>query len=328
MMHLPSEPCWIISVPAWGDRCVRLACGVALPSIAQAARKATREPIFIVHTDQPDAFRGHFGGFRHEIRPSRTDALSPMDHLGVLHREALEMARPGDYFAPLNADQLLSREVFQAVERRFAEGKRLFMYAAPRTVVGRPPGFGCDASNIIDFFLANPHQMVVDATWGSPGTFHPSVIYQRFGDNACCNAFHQHPVALVVPEKPIQFVSTVDNDMVCAFSRDQTHVVTDPAEMAMAEMSPPEKLFDGTHGHEGPPGAIVLRSLNWIAQWGMGMLPMHRWFFSHRVMYRGVDEFDDDPVSRIIRLMDEAELDAATEREMTPNAARDGDGIL
>lgn len=325
-MNLPSEPCWIISVPAWGERCVRMARDVALPSIVMAARRATRQPMFIIHTDRPQDLRGFSGEFPCEFRPVASGGK--MERLGDMHRDALSAARPGDYFSPLNADLLLSREVFRAVERRFADGKRLFMYAAPRTVAERSPGFGCDAATIIDFFLANPHPMVTAATWGSSGTFHPSVIYQRHGDNICCNAFHQHPVALVVPEKPIRFVSTVDNDMVSAFSQDETHVVTDPAEMAMVEISPPDKRFGGTHSEGGPPGAIVLRSPNWIADWGCGLLPMHRWFFRHRVMFRGVDEFPDDPVPRIIRLMDYAELDAATEREMTPNAARDGDGIL
>ncbi len=328
-MKLPLEPCWIISVPAWGDHSVRMARDVALPSIVQAARGMSREPVFIVHTDQPGAFRGCFGGFLADIRPSETDKSSPMAHLGNLHRDALKDTRPGDYFAPFNADHLLSREVFAASEKNFSAGKRLVMYAAPRTVAKGSPGFGCDASAVVDFFLANPHPEVLSATWGAGGTFHPSVLYQRNADNACCNAFHMHPVALVVPEKPIKFVSTVDNDMVCAFARDDIHVVTEPSEMAIAEISPPEKLLGGTHREGGPPGAIILRSPNWIADWGCGLLPMHRWFFRHRVTFRGSpDAFPDDPVPRIIRLMDEAELEAAAERELTPNAARDGDGIL
>ncbi len=325
-MKLPPEPCWLVSVPAWGSRCVNLARDMSLPSIVLAARHATRQPIFIIHTDRPDELRACFGGFPHEFRV--VSSVEPMERLGDMHRDALSDARPGDYFAPLNADLSLSREVFVASERRFSQGSRLLMYSAPRTAGGRP-GFGYDAAAMIEFFLDHPHPMVQQATWGAGGTFHPSVLYQRNADNACCNAFHMHPVALVVSETPISFVSTVDNDMVAAFARDQIHVVTEPHEMAIAEISPPEKRLGGTHREGGPPGAIIFRSPNWIADWGCGLLPMHRWFFRHRVMFRGrPDAFADDPVPRIIRLMDEAELEAATEREMTPNAARDGEGIL
>ncbi len=324
-MKMPPEPCWLISVPAWGDEYIKLARDFALPSIVQAARHATRQPFFIVHTDRPSDLTGLFGGFPCDIRP--TPSGGRMDRLGDMHRDALKDARPGDYFSPLNADLVLSREVFSAAERRFAEGKRLVMIVAPRTLGGHP-GFGCDAASMVDFFLGHPHPMVQQATWTSPGTFHPSVIYQRNGDNAGCNAFHMHPVAAVAPAEPIIFNSTVDNDFVCAFSRDDCHIVTDPTEMAMAEISPPDKRLDGTHREGGPPGAIILRSPNWVADWGMGMLPMHRWFFRHRVMYRGTDAFPDDPVPRIIQLMDYAELEAAAERELTPNRARDGDGIL
>jgi len=277
---------------------------IAIPSIVAAAKLAKRHIYFVVHTDRPSDFGNCFGGFPCELRAAPSGAN--MEHLGALHQDVLRSARPGDYFSPFNADHVLSCEVFAAAEKHLDAGKRLVMYAAPRTV-GTPPEAGSDAAAVIDFFLANPHPEVVRATWTSPGTFHPSVIYQRNGDNVCANGFHLHPVAVAITDKPIEFCSTVDNDMVGAFLPDECHVITDSTEMAMVEMSPPEKRLSGTHDDGGPPGALVLRSPNWVADWGLTLLPIHRWFFKHRIVYRGDPHaFPDDPVPRILAHMDEA----------------------
>ncbi len=302
---MTDRPSWLVSVPAWGDRCVSLARSIVIPSLIAAARLATRPVRFIVHTDRPYDFADCFGDFPYSLpllpESVRWVARSKGDHLVALttiHRDIIQAALPGDYVAPLVSDSVVSRELFRAAERRFADGKRLVLCVSPRTV-GQPPSSGSDAVSITDFAAHNLHPVSRDAIWGKLGVFCPSLIYLQEGDNLACNAFNLHPVAVAISEAPIEYHHTVDYDMPMAFSEADCHVVTDPSEMAIAEMSPPD-MQHRSGLDMGQPDATP----QWLAEWASRhTVPRHRWFFRHRLMLRGVDEFPDDPVPEIIRLM-------------------------
>ncbi len=64
------------------------------------------------------------------------DDMADWEEFALANREALELAEPGEAVAFINADMVCSREIFAASERRFAEGKRLIMMAASRTLGG------------------------------------------------------------------------------------------------------------------------------------------------------------------------------------------------
>ncbi len=298
---------WLVSIPAWGDRCVGLARSIVIPSLIAAARLATRPVRFVVHTDRYDDLRDCFGDFPCAISPLPeavrwlTNSPSGPGHMMALcavHREVIQTAPAGDYVAPMVADCVVSRELFCASERQFSRGKRLILCVPPRTI-GAPPGPGADGAAIIDFASSNLHPVSIDAIWGQLGIFQPSLIYQQNSDNLACNAFNLHPVAVAIREQPIEYEHTVDYDMPMAFGEAECHLVTDPNEMAIAEMSPPDMRYRLAL-EMGQPDATPA----WIAEWAMrNTVPRHRWFFRHRLMLRGVDQFENDPVPEIVRLM-------------------------
>ncbi len=302
---MSSQSGWIVSVPAWGERCVGLARSIVIPSLVAAARLATRPVRFVVHTDRPYDLQDCFGDFFHTMAPL-PEAVRWLAHshpgnfmaLTAIHREIIQSALLGDYVAPLVSDTVVSRELFCAAERRFAEGKRLVLCVSPRTV-GNPPGPGADAAAITDFAANNLHPVSLDAIWGKLGIFCPSLIYLQEGDNLACNAFNLHPVAVSISEAPIEYHHTVDYDMPMAFSEADCHVVTDPSETAIAEMSSPD-MQHRSGLDMGQPDATP----QWLAEWAFRhTVARHRWFFRHRFMLSGVDQFQDDPVPEIVRLM-------------------------
>src|SRR4051794_16826425 len=125
---------WLISTPAWGDRCVKLACAVAIPAIKVALAQRSGGHRFLVHTDQPEKVRAVLQGSKYTLLPVPPGGNSHYS-LGNANRDAIATARMGEAIAFINADMVPSIEVFSAAERRFTQGKRLIMCASNRTLV-------------------------------------------------------------------------------------------------------------------------------------------------------------------------------------------------
>jgi hypothetical protein len=113
----------------------------------------------------------------------------------------------------------------------------------------------------------------------------PTNLFFTSGKNTILHGFHLHPVA-VVKERAFSFNSTIDGDLLDHYDRATIHVVTDPDDLSMLEISPPGKRFPVRENRILSP-ALVAGAMQSRAS------EMHRWLFTKKIVLRGSgDEVD------------------------------------
>jgi hypothetical protein len=269
---------WLISTPAWGDRCVKLACEVAIPAIKLALAQRSGGHRFVVHTDQPERMGAVLRGSEHTLLPVPSGENSHYS-LGNANRDAIRMARTGEAIAFINADMVPSIEAFSAAEHRFAEGKRLIMCASNRTLAAEYPPIGARARNLLRWGWEHRHPWIADCTFHAGRAAGPTVVLFERNGNVVMHGFHVHPFAALKEWEFTFNLSTTDHDLIDAFPRAQVHFVTDPDELAFTEISPREREF-GQQPHR-------LGVLN-IAGFAKPYVSLsHRWAFGHQIVIIG-----------------------------------------
>jgi len=278
---------WLIAVPVWGNWYVDRFIGAALPSHLAALKNINSRVRYLIHTDQPERIAAAMAHLEIECRPV-PKAVNPYLRFGAAHREALEDAKSGECVGLLNADIVLSREVFMACEARFASGKRAVICAATRTLSEGNPPADAPASELLDWTMRHAHPSIKECFWGSGRTMVPWAVYYRNGDDITLRGFHLHPVA-VFKDRPLSFSNTIDDDLLLGFDRNDVHVVTDRHELALAEISPRGRTF----------GTGNLISADSIAKWAARRAnKMHWWLASHRIIIAGDGRTDDEAIWR------------------------------
>lgn len=266
---------WLISTPVWGARCVDAYVGKALPAIKAALKEVGGNARFVVHTDQPSAIMGAIGG--NTIARPVPEGHNAWDKAGKANREAAEIAKPGEAVAFINADMVPSREVFAASEARFAQGKRLIMMAASRTLGGDVP-VGVSSAELLDWTMEHRHPAIRECFWGTGRSVIPWAMYFERGDDIVLRGFHLHPFALL-KDRDLVFQGTIDLDMPDNFKSNEVHLITDRNEASFAELSPPERTFPLL------PGPLTGGD---IVHWARrNSTPLHRWMFGQRIVIKG-----------------------------------------
>jgi hypothetical protein len=287
---------WLIATPAWGDRCVGLFIDVTLPAIEAAAARCSGNVRFMVHTDEPKWIKSALNGLEHEVLKVPHGDDSPHSKLGRVHREALAEASRGECIAFINADMVPSIEIFEAAERRFAEGKRMIMMAATRTQGGSPP-IGAASADLLHWTMEHMHPSITECFWGTGRTTVPWAIYFRRGDDVMLHGFHLHPFA-AVKDRDLTFAGkTIDADLGNNYSWDEIHLVTDAHEASFAEMSPPWRTFKLF-----PQPFTALSAAVWAKK---SASKLHRRMFSQRITIcgSGQDIGDGAVCEQILRLL-------------------------
>lgn len=262
---------WFISVPAWGSRCISSFRHFGLPSIVNALDCAGAKARFLIHTDEEQKLRSAMSGLDAVFRPV-PQAVSIHHSLGAAHREAIEVAPDGARIVLLCADMVVSRECFAAMDRRLAEGKKLIMVAATRTLGGRPP-IRARSRELIEWTLRHKHPIIEQCFWGDGKSSSPWAVYFRKGESVVLRAFHLHPLVAIKDRKIAFHGTTIDQDMAGVYGRREIHVVRDPDEMSCAELSPLER------GATFKPMARPM-DVDSIARWAWKRtIDLHEWFF-------------------------------------------------
>jgi hypothetical protein len=273
---------WLIATPAWGERCVWLFVNQTLPAIRAAAARVSGNVRFLVHTDDPKRIKEELGSLPPHMVLPVPKGDSPHVKLGECHRKAIELTGNGECIAFINADMAPSVEVFEAAERRFAEGKRLIMMAATRTCDGVPP-VGARSADLLRWTMQHRHPIISRCFWGADsGTTVPWAIYFQRDDDIVLRGFHLHPFA-VMKDRGLSFQrKTIDADLPDQFTREEIHLVTDADEASFAEISEPWRTFKLLNG------PITVES---AAKWAKNAAtPVHQWFFTHRIAICGKGE--------------------------------------
>jgi hypothetical protein len=190
-----------------------------------------------------------------------------------------------------------NREVFAASEARFKQGKNLIVCAATRCLLKPPntPPIGASAKDLLAWTIGIFHPSVAECVWGTGRTLIPWAIYFRSEQGIVIRGFHLHPLAF--PKyKGLTFEGTsLDEHLIEMFTEEQTHVVTTPDELALAELSPSERVFRTT-----PEPFTEKTAFVWAQHRAR---PRHRWLFTHRIVISGTGENmqDIEPCETILK---------------------------
>lgn len=267
---------WLIATPVWGERCVNIFVDTVLSAIKEAVYGIKGKVRFVVHTDQPFVLDEALQGFGRRILPV-PEGGNAWAKAGLANHEAIEFAAPGEAVAMINADMVPSREVFAAAERRFAEGRRLIMMAASRTLGGEAP-VGATSAELLDWTMEHRHPAIEECFWGTGRSVIPWAIYFEHGDDIVLRGFHLHPFALL-KDRHINFKGTIDLDLPDNFRPAEIHLITERDEAAFAEISPPDRTFPLT-----PQPFDEADVARWASRQAT---PLHRWMFMQRIIIKG-----------------------------------------
>jgi len=283
---------WVIAIPAWGDRCIPLLRGSAIPSVQAALKYAGNPPArFVIHTDEPGRLADIAATHKCEIRRLPQVRHSRYYTLSDCHREAIEYAKPGEFVALINADHVVSREIFMASERVLHAGKRLVMMCGTRTLqsdVTPQPVIGVSSRDLLSWAWDNRHQTMEDAIWGTGKSTSLSMLYfvNQTQSEVISRCFHLHPFAFVKqPELKFKGL-TVDEDLADAWPKELIHVVTKADEAALIEQSPPDFRFK-SHTKRFGIRDIAFWANGDNGRGGSRATELHRWLFTKRIVIRG-----------------------------------------
>jgi hypothetical protein len=286
---------WLISIPCWGDAWVRRFLETGLPSIDAALEGFEAQVRFVVHTNS-QLLRLAMSG-REFIRRDAKVQGNRYKTLTECHREAIAMGQPGERICFLNADHIVSVKAFRSAERRLREGFRAVACGCVRARADDPP-IGAEGRDLLAWAWKNSHPLVLNCIYGTGRSQCPSFVYFENRENVTLRAFHMHPFA-VMKDRPLRFAGeTIDQDLLYNYRRPEIHVVTDPDEVALAEITGME--------HEHPSGSLLSAKL--LAAFGRGATPLHRWFFTHSIRIRGYDPVDESPAEEALKILRENRL--------------------
>ena len=274
---------WLIAIPAWGERCVQHARHRTLPAVRAALSHAGASAEIICHTDMPSEFKKETLVTPLPLPgPQRSSFYYKMSDC---HRDVLKRAKEGQWVAFINADNIPSREVFEAAAKHFNAGKHFVMMNGMRTLSDEPPRPGLASADLLDWAWAHRHPTMEDAVWGRGGTTSLATIYFEQGDNVICRGFHLHPLACTKRVDDFKGV-TLDDGLIEQYAFDEIHVITDRDEAAMIECSPADRKY----GHRNVPfnlRSIALWAASKEATGRVRASAHHRWMFGHRIVIKG-----------------------------------------
>lgn len=258
---------------------------LVLPSAELSAADAGVTPHLICHTNCPDVVEPRIPeGWTYELRGVGPETSYVALQRG--HADAVASAEVGDYVLLLNADLVVSVNLIRACAAHFERGARAVVLTGIRTTKqDETPPMGATPRALLEWAWHHRHRIIRDLEWGSGRSMLPTNVFFERGGAVCARGFHLHPVA-IVKQEATAFQSTIDGDLLDCFDRAFVHVVTDPDDCAMLEVSPEKKRFPVGQNVMTPSG--VAKSMLHRAS------DTHKWLFTHRLGVVGNYDGDED----------------------------------
>lgn len=290
---------WVVSVPVWGERYERVFLRYTLPAIIAAANHLNEPVTLALHTNNP-ALADSWKQTGREAKAFGLAQADPFVMLSTAHRQALAIgrARADVKVVLLTADMVMSTNALIAARAHLRAGKRCICVMGMRVnepTEEQPPY--SDSAALLAWGWERRHRMVREATWPDGKSYDVWRMYFERGDNAICRLFLPHPL-VVVPHggrREMRFNPTIDVDLVNNFPISHIHLVTNPQEASVIELSPPEKEFvwgdTMLHRYDtrGPSCPSFIPCIH----------PHRRNFFSQAILIKGsAADIGDAPVLR------------------------------
>lgn len=272
-----------------------------MPALAAALEGIRRPATLRVYTDQPSVVRDAWLQLNTGRRIDMFDVPGPdgsFESMSRCHRDTLDWGK-NDRVLLLTADMVVSREVLHTCEHQLNAGRQLVCCVALRALQDAPGiPVGVTGSDLLSWAWDNRHRMTRECTWPAGRSYDVWRMYFQEGEEVAARVFMPHPLAVAPRGRRLAFRPTIDVNLVSNFSGAVTHMITDPGEGAVIELSPADKEFLETESMStrmetrGPSCPAFVRCTN----------KRHRFFFEKRVLIRGSggDCGDEDVVRRMI----------------------------
>lgn len=287
---------WLVSIPAWGPRCVDLCLRAALPSLRASDGMSGHQVKVIVHTDQPSAITLGAGWLDVEAWPTlKSDEW--WEILSQAHRDVVNLARVGDRILLLTADMVMSKNMLATCDRYLGMRKKIICCAGIRAVDnGHYAPVGLDSRMLLKWAWDNRHPLTQASLWPDGQSGDLSRLYFQSGSDVNSRTWSPHPIAIVkTNDRHFRFSPTIDANLIDSYIESDIQLITNPDEGAAIELSPVDKPFhvagrmeDRVAGQE-----IKLRRRSSV----------RRWLMSQRITIcgSGSDAGDEEVARRILK---------------------------
>jgi hypothetical protein len=278
-------PRWIISFPAWGIDKRGVATHGPLQSVLAALAYANVEnALIIINTDSADHFLSLTATCGHEVQfysvpITATVGLDTYNLYGSCHRQAINLAAEGDYFALLGADLTVSLDTFSAASEIFRGGQKKLILAPASSTYGVAPI--TTSRELLEWSVDHLTPMCRSLFYETGYGGYPWCVYFPHDLGVDFRAFHLHPVA-GVKRRGLTFKGlTADLYLSEEFDELEVYVVTRPDVLAVVETS----SFDRAR----PEGKRVTDSTiaRWVLEMGDAASDRQVWHFSHQITLVG-----------------------------------------
>jgi len=279
---------WLIVVPVWGDHYLDIFERAALPALQKAIVRLDQPVTLIIHTDQSARVQQMAVDLKLEgCAINFYDVPGPDRSFGSLsaaHRHVLQEAAVGDRICLLTADLVISQDMLASCEALFGRGKKLVCCMGMRVCDDELPPDTDSGHALLSWGWDHRHPMTKECTWPDGRSYDVWRMYFEKGDQVSCRLALPHPIALVKRNKSIiRFNPTIDVNVAFNFSPNDTHLITEPHEGAMIELSPRDKEFVYTESML----TRLERNLPSCPAFVKIINSRHRMFFRKRIIIKG-----------------------------------------
>lgn len=276
----------MVSLPAWGERYVRVCAEETLPALLAALRELRRPARVRLYTgDQALVERTSelLSGLAVVELCRVLGADQSFGSLSRCHQDSMDHALYGERVLLLTADMVVSREVLVTCEAYIADGTQAVCCAPPRALEGTGVPVGASGRDLLAWAWAHRHPMTRECTWPEGRSYDVWRMYFERDGEVAARVFLPHPLVVVPAGLAIHFHPTIDVNLLACFSTSVIRMLTQPEEGAVVELSPPEKDFlltttmrerMASGGPSCPPFTLVTNQ-------------RHRMFFGKRVVLCG-----------------------------------------
>lgn len=275
---------WRIVVPVWGERYCTVFEHATLPAIRRAIDRLSLRAQLMIYTHDTDRLKQACAGLDAQFFPVPGPDNS-FYSMSNAHRDAIKRVQLGGRIALLTADMVMSPSTLASCEDQFKTHKKMLVCCAGMRVNDTefPPPFATGRA-LLAWGWNHRHHMTEQCTWPHGHSYDVWRMYFTDGeDEVVCRLCLPHPIALVRDGRTITFQPTIDVNVIANFSLSEMHLVTDPDEAALIELSPPDKEFVLTETMR----ARWERQLPSIPAFVKVGNPRHRWCLNHKIIIRG-----------------------------------------
>ncbi len=274
---------WLIALPVWGEHYIDIFERATLPALREALVRLDKPVVVIVHTDQADRVSRMLDGIVFEVHPV-PGPDNAFESLSNAHRFVLQQAQIGERVCLLTADLVISRDMLVNCESHFQKGKKLVCCMGMRVCDDEMPPDTKSGHALLSWGWDHRHPMTMECTWPDGKSYDVWRMYFEKGSEVACRLALPHPIALVKKNNAeIRFNPTIDVNVAFNFSPSDTHLITEPSEGAMIELSPRDKEFIYTE----PMLKRLQRSLPSCPAFVKIVNPRHRMFFRKQIIIKG-----------------------------------------